>query len=286
MKLLNPTVLFSSFLLLSSCGGENEKKSESSIPDNAQTKNDISVYEADIAQTFDEASLKLISPVEGEAKEGSNTFTFEVSNYTLGAQTEDSKKPTCANSEQGQHIHFIVNNQPYLALYEAEFEAELSGDNNIILAFLSRSYHESIKNDAASVLFARSTSADTVYTENEEEILVTHKDSIVDLSDPMLFYSRPKGSYSGKDTKKILLDFYLKNVELSKEGYKVKAIINGNEFILDKWVPYFVEGLPMGENTFQLQLIDENGKVTIPEGEGKSGLFNDSGERIVKLAEG
>ena len=41
----------------------------------------------------------------------------------------------------------------------------------------------------------------------------------------MLFYSRPKAEYAGKDAKIILLDFYLVNTELSKDGNKVKAYV-------------------------------------------------------------
>ena len=73
-----------------------------------------------------------------------------------------------------------------------------------------------------------------------------------------------------------MLDFYLVNTKLSEAGNKVKAIINGTEFILTDWKPYSIEGLPIGENKIQLQLIDKTGKL-IP------GPFNDSGLRIINL---
>ena len=81
-----------------------------------------------------------------------------------------------------------------------------------------------------------------------------------DLTSPMLFYSRPKGEYSGLETDAVLLDFYIVNCDLSNEGYRVKAEINGTEFMLKKWCGYFMEGLPMGENTVKLTLIDAKGK--------------------------
>ena len=51
----------------------------------------------------------------------------------------------------------------------------------------------------------------------------------VDLNSEFLFYSRPKGTYKGKDTEKLLLDFYLINTTISPEGNKVKATINDTE---------------------------------------------------------
>ena len=82
-----------------------------------------------------------------------------------------------------------------------------------------------------------------------------------DLKAPHMFYSRPKGEYVGKDTEKIMLDFYLVNTDLSTTGNKVRATINGTEFMLDRWLPYIIEGLPMGEVTIKLELLDNNGAV-------------------------
>jgi hypothetical protein len=76
-----------------------------------------------------------------------------------------------------------------------------------------------------------------------------------------MFYSRPKGTYTGEDAKKVLLDFYLLNTELSEEGNKVRATINGEEFMLDKWQPYFIEGHEMGEMTIKLEMLDAKGEL-------------------------
>ncbi|HNF49835.1 MAG TPA: hypothetical protein PLF48_10670, partial [Chitinophagales bacterium] len=80
-----------------------------------------------------------------------------------------------------------------------------------------------------------------------------------DLSLPMMFYSRPKGEYTGSETDAVLLDFYLVNCDLAKDGYKVKAEINGTEFMLTKWAGYFMEGLPKGKNVIKLTLLDAKG---------------------------
>lgn len=227
-----------------------------------QENGEIKIYKAEIIKEFPDAKLTLESPKDGaKLKAGENQFDFKVADYELAVQTEGADMKHCANSEKGQHIHFIVNNGPYSAEYNPSFKGELSEGNNVVLAFLSRSYHESIKNSTAYVL--------------KNYKIGTATDDF-DMNGEHLFYSRPKGEYSGKDAQKVLLDFYLINTDLAADGNKVKAVINGAEFILDKWQPYFVEGLTEGENTFRITLIDRDGNM-VP------GPFNDSGERKVMI---
>ncbi len=175
-------------------------------------------------------------------------FDFKVADgsYTLGAQTPDAPQKMCANSGKGQHIHLIVDDKPYAAKYESSFTHEVEDGEHYILAFLSRSYHESIKTEDAHT-------AQKVVVKNNS------LDSATDIKSPMLFYSRPKGTYVGQDTKKVMLDFYLVNTELGDN--KVIADINGEIQTLDSWQPYYIEGLPMGENTIKLSLVDKDGKL-------------------------
>jgi hypothetical protein len=41
----------------------------------------------------------------------------------------------------------------------------------------------------------------------------------------------------------------------------VKATINGTDFDVDVWQPYFIEHAPMGDLKVQLQLTDKDGKA-------------------------
>jgi len=176
------------------------------------------------------------------------TFDFEVNNYELAVQTEDAGVKMCANSAQGQHIHLILDNEPYAAKYEAQFDYEVEDGEHYMLAFLSRSYHESIKTSEAHIA---------------QKIMVSDGSitSMEDISGPMLFYSRPKGTYVGeKDTEKVMLDFYLINADLGSE-YMVKADVNGEEHMIDTWQPYYIEGMPMGENSITLTLVDGEGNT-------------------------
>ena len=77
----------------------------------------------------------------------------------------------------------------------------------------------------------------------------------------MVWYSRPKGTYTGKAaTEKVMLDFYLVNTDL-KNGNKVKAEINGEIHMIDNWQPYYIEGLPIGTNNITLSLLDKDGNL-------------------------
>ncbi len=209
---------------------------------------DIMLVPVKDSPEFSDATLALVSPDSGAmVKPGMVPFKFNVENYELGAQTDDAGMKLCANSGKGQHIHFILDNQPYAAYYTAEFKHELPAGEHILLAFLSRSYHESLKHEGAAVV--------TKLTAGGGEPA-----GQADLTEPLMFYSRPKGEYYGNDTTKVLLDFYLINTELSPTGYTVKATINGEELRLTEWKPYFIQGLPLGESTIKLELVDAMGE--------------------------
>ncbi len=175
-------------------------------------------------------------------------FIYDLENYVLGSQTTDAASKVCANSAKGQHIHLILNNMPYEAWYISKFKKKLADGHYVALSFLSRSYHESIKTADAFVLKQFNIGKD-----------VQTKIGDIDLKQPLLFYSRPKGEYIGNDTKKILLDFYLVNDSL-KNGHKVRATINGKIFMISEWKPFYIEGLPMGENSIKLELLDNDNK--------------------------
>jgi len=177
---------------------------------------------------------------------GSFDYDYDADTYELGAQSPDAGSTMCANSAKGQHIHLIVDNQPYIAKYEPEFEQALDDGEHHVLTFLSRSYHESIKSDNAHRA-ERVTVANGGFT------------SASAITEPMLFYSRPKGTYVGDDTKEILLDFYPVNAALGS-NYKVKVEVGDATFTVDKWQPYVLRGLPMGDNTVTLTLVDDAGR--------------------------
>lgn len=229
------------FFIIVSC---KERKEEVSVSIDEQKETDSVSYKLtpfDSSYEFPDASLTSIDYKAG-------TFKTQIggSTYSLGVQTPDAPQKQCANSAEGQHVHLIVDNEPYIAKYTPSFEHEIADGEHYILTFLSRSYHESIK--TASAHKAVKASVKNKSFERTDAI-----------SGPMLFYSRPKGLYTGKDKEKVMLDFYLVNADAA--NYQVEADINGQKQIITSWQPYYIEGLPDGENTITLTLMDRTGKV-------------------------
>ena len=199
----------------------------------------ISISKVEGSPKYENAQLFLNDLNSGNELE----FLFDVKNYGLGTQTDHEFQYSLANSPKGQHIHLIINNGPYSAHYSNKFSKKLESDNGVILAFLSRSYHESVKNKDAYV-----------FTQYGDE-------GRIDLDKEYLFYSRPKGTYTGQDTKKLLLDFYLVNTSISKKENNVRATINNQVFLIDEWAPYYIEGLPKGKIKIKLELINSSGEL-------------------------
>ncbi len=234
------TLLFFTLTLILSACSNSTQTSEQPVPTDPNSPKKYTLTAFEPSAEFPDATIASFGYTKGQ-------FSFDVQNYELGSQTDDAPQKMCANSAKGQHIHLIVDDKPYAAKYTADFAHDVENGSHYILAFLSRSYHESIKTENAHVA-----------------VKVSIKDKTIGASfkvdDPMLFYSRPKGTYTGKDTEKVMLDFFLVNTDLKDKGYKVQARINGEAHLLDSWQPYYIEGLPMGKNTIQLTLVDSDGK--------------------------
>lgn len=212
--------------------------------------NKITIEPVQQSKEFPEASLEVNQVSAKKISPDSATFniSYLVSHFQLTQMTMDMNMEDCANSASGQHIHFILDNQPYVALYKPGNSIKLPlNSEHYLLSFLSRSYHESIKNPRASVLIHFKID------ENGNYIKLPNPTT------PMLFYSRPKGEYTGKDTENILLDFYLFNTDLINN--KVKLSINDRSFLIKKWQPYFLKNVPLGKLNFKLELVDNNGKI-------------------------
>lgn len=265
MKNLKFTFLFLFLCSIIACKNK-EKESEKSIPEIQKVvpvNTKISIEPLTDSPEYADAKLALNTPkimtIDGTSE---FDFDFKLENYVLGNQTNSSNAEKLANSGKGQHIHFILDNKPYSAHYESNIKKQIPKGVHHLVAFISRSYHESVKNDS-SVVYKK-----LMVGKNPVDTLG------IDIDAPTLIYSRPKGTYVGKDTKQILLDFFILNTKLSETGNKVIASINGEEFVITKWEPYLIKGLPMGEVTIQLKLVDAKGNII-------SGPFNEVNRKIV-----
>ncbi|MBO3698020.1 phosphopeptide-binding protein [Roseivirga sp. E12] len=212
----------------------------------AQERSMVSNGELELLSSLDSLNLKELH------------LNFRVSNFELGEKTLSKRSELLANSGAGQHIHVLLDDEPYMAKYETGFELQLPEGSHTFLAFLSRSYHESVKTDHSYVI--------------KELTIGTEAQNSKQIDTKGVYYSRPKGSYNlDSDKSPILLDFFLVGTEL-KDGVKIRALIDGEEFILEKWTPYFIYGITEGVHSISLELIDQDGHWVM-------GKKNYSGER-------
>ena len=269
MKKLLPllSIPFFSWMLYS-CGSSGTTETASADSTMVETKPPVTFSPAPSSPEYADAMLEITGPTEGETLPSGDSvaFSYNVTNYELSVPTADASQKPLANSDKGQHVHLILNNKPYHAIYQPEgFKLALDDGHYVALSFLSRSYHESVKNPEAYKVIQF-----TVGDAESEE---------VDMAAPMLFYSRPKGTYSGKDTEQVLFDFYLVNTEIGEGGNQVRVTVNGDTtMMVNEWKPFVLEGLPMGDNTVKVELIDSSGNLI-------DSPFN-SEERTFTLEEG
>mgnify|MGYP003429669103 FL=1 len=113
------------------------------------------------SKEFPGASLKIASITSEKVGTDSAKVTvkYNVENFKLTEQT--AHEHHMANSHDGQHIHFILDNSPYAALYKPEHSVTVPvNSQHYLMSFLSRSYHESRKTADASRLVKFKATAD------------------------------------------------------------------------------------------------------------------------------
>ena len=193
-------------------------------------------------------------------------------------------------SKMGNHIHVILDNQPYEAYYNLDREFELrnvTDGEHTLRVFPSRPWHESYKNDGAFQMVkftvrngdgdaskpTTTNSGNTMANANsnantaptpEGKDMQSSTAGAVDTTKPLLTYSRPKGEYKGPDAESIMIDFWLANAKLTGDGgeYRVRYSIDGGEAkYIDKWEPIWLSGWTSGTKSIKLELVDRNGNV-------------------------
>lgn len=160
--------------------------------------------------------------------------------------------------ELGPHLHVIVDNQPYIAIYDltkALTLPDLEPGTHTLRVFAARPWHESFKNAGA-------------YAQTTFHIFTKTEDNNPDPALPLLTYSRPKGSYAAEP---ILLDFYLTNAPLRLAiaetaqnkfaDWRIRCTVNGHSFVLDSWQSVYLKGFKPGKNWVQLEFIDSQGNA-------------------------
>jgi len=177
---------------------------------------------------------------------------------TVSVQFQVEDLPLFKDSElgMGPHLHAILDNQPYQAVYDLSqpltFQ-DLAAGTHTLRVFASRPWHESFKHEGA-------------YAQTTFHIFTKTQDNSPSSELPLLTYSRPKGSYGAEP---VMLDFYLTNAPLhlvaqesSKDNisdWKIRCTVNGASFFIEQWQPIYLQGFKPGKNWVQLELLDERG---------------------------
>ena len=228
--------------------------------------------------------LHVISPVEGAVINGPVVAV----KLHLAGDLKGYKPHKDPATQKGNHIHVILDNEPYEAYYELDQPFELRNvvaGKHTLRVFPSRPWHESYKNDGAfrMVTFtvkgggdaskpttastgqtmANNNSAGSAQATPEGKDMPASTAGDVDPTKPLLTYSRPKGEYKGADADPIMIDFWLSNARLKGDGgeYRVRYIIDDDEpRYIDKWEPVWLSGWLAGKHTVRLELIgpDQN----------------------------
>jgi hypothetical protein len=282
-------VLMASALMLG-CGGGGANSSNST---NTQQKSSVaSIIAVDrpgtIAAMMKERgeqdaaapTLKIVSPAEGSTI---NSSTVKVK-LALSGDLKGYKPGMNEQTHSGNHIHVILDNQPYEAYYnlDQEFELRNVADGvHTLRVFPSRPWHESYKNDGAFQMVkftvkdgggdgakpATTGTGETMSNANTAKPTPEGKEmkdstaGEVDPKKPLLTFSRPKGEYKGADANDIMLDFWLINAKLVGDGgeYRVRYTIgDGPARLAEKWEAIWLSRWPEGKHTIKLELVDKN----------------------------
>lgn len=232
-------------------------------------------------------ALKIVSPAKDAEINGSKVeVKLDLSGDLMGYMPH--KDPATG---KGNHIHVILDNQPYEAYYELGQPFELRNviaGKHTLRVFPSRPWHESYKNDGAFQMVSFTVKgggdASKPTTTNSGQTVANNNSSPssspasparegkdvspstageVDATKPLLTYSRPKGEYKAEDTDAIMIDFWLTGAKLQGDGgeYRIRYIVDDDEpRFIDKWEPIWLGGWINGKHTVRLELLDKDGR--------------------------
>lgn len=237
----------------------------------------------------DEAAptLKIVEPAANSTVTSS---TVKVK-LQLAGDLKGYKPMMDMETKMGNHIHIILDNQPYEAYYNIDDNAfelrNVTDGEHTLRVFPSRPWHESYKTEGAFQMIkftvknggadttkpTTTNSGNTMANANsntatkptpEGKDMQSSTGGAVDATKPLLTYSRPKGEYKGADADAIMIDFWLANAKLQGDGgeYRVRYSVDGGEAkFLDKWQPIWLSGWTNGKHKVKLELVDKSGAV-------------------------
>ena len=210
-------------------------------------------------------SLKIVEP-KADASIASSTVKVKLD---FSGDLKGYQPHMDPETKTGNHIHVILDNQPYEAYYNLDQPFELrnlSDGEHTLRVFASRPWHESYKNDGSfqmvkfSVKNGGADANKPATTSNGQQMSNANSNGnansnsnsnsntnaaptpegkamqastagTVDATKPLLTYSRPKGEYKGVEADPIMIDFWLVNAKLTGDGgeYRLRYSVDGGE---------------------------------------------------------
>ena len=280
--------------LLTACGTPASNTTNNSTTSNA-TNSSPAAQTLTVVDTPQRIKDMIASRGEQDSAQPTLRITEPSANSTVSSSTVKVKiaisgdlkgyKPhKDPETQMGNHIHVILDNQPYEAYYNLDQEFELrnvADGEHTLRVFPSRPWHESYKNSGAfqMVKFTvrnggananrpattnsgqQMSNANTALTPEGKD-MQNSTAGAVDATKPLLTYSRPKGEYKAAEADPIMIDFWLANAQLKGDGgiYRVRySVDGGTPQYIDKWGPIWLSGWAAGKHTIKVELVDEDG---------------------------
>ena len=310
MKLIAFIAIFASCIFVFGCGpatdSNNMRLANSNSNANSTTQQTLTVVDTPqrikdqmAARGEQDAASPTLKIVEPKADATIASSTVKV-NLALSGDLKGYEPHMDPATKTGNHIHVILDNQPYEAYYNLDQSFELrnvSDGEHTLRVFASRPWHESYKNDGSFQIVkftVKNGGADTTKpatTNSGQPMSAVNSNAnansnsssnvnapatpegkemqastagAVDPKKPLLTYSRPKGEYKGVEADPIMIDFWLVNGKLSGDGgeYRVRYSVDGGEAkFIEKWAPIWLSGWTAGKHTIKLELVDKAGNL-------------------------
>ncbi len=297
------TAILAMAVLAWGCGGTNTvtTTNTNSNRGNANANSDAARETITIAERPQKIKDQMAARGEQDAAAPTLAIVQPAANSTVNSSTVRVKLNIAGDlkgyephmdeaTKMGNHIHVILDNQPYEAYYNLDREFELrnvTDGEHTLRVFPSRPWHESYKNNGAFQMVkftvrngggdaskpTTTNSGNTMANANsnanaaptpEGKDMQSSTAGAVDPTKPLLTYSRPKGEYKGPDAESIMIDFWLANAKLTGDGgeYRVRYSIDGGEAkYIDKWEPVWLSGWTAGTKSVKLELVDRDGNL-------------------------
>lgn len=265
------------FTLMCSLGYPAKKKD----PSKNTFLDEIRIVPVERTPEPDNARAEITFPGRFQVVDEPVNVQLHVEGFTVGTNSDFQRQKEIRRDPEGESIRIIIDELPYFTITTYLFNSldsnelyfvetlmtkvpfGLDSGMHVIRIFPARTFGESLKGKRcfdARIFYVNST-------DNRFNF---------DLKKPYLTYNEPQGNFNYDPETPILLDFWISNTRLSRDGYKVRLSIDGKvQALLAVWTPYYIYGLSQGTHRVRLELLDSaNNKV--------SGAFNDV-EKTISL---